>query len=143
MHSVSSGTSNVGLKQARARLFFSHYLTVRADQPDSTLSKSTIYALYKHMVDEDLKYDYANFSNALYVWTSDELVKVRAINSYLTFLIYLFQQPGGIEAINEAFHRFEIIKANNSTKSRKSKEKAGEVGEPARKRQRKQKVWIP
>jgi HSP20 family molecular chaperone IbpA len=120
---LSSSASNVGMKQGQARIFFAHYLNVRPEQADSPLAKATVHALYKHMIDDEFKYDYANFSNALYVWTSE----------------ILMQMPGGPEAIEDAFQRFETIKANSISKSRKSKDKTGDE-QPMRKRQRKQKT---
>ncbi len=47
--------------------------------------------------------------------------------------------PGGPEAIEDAFQRFETIRANNISKSRKTKDKSADE-QPMRKRQRKQKV---
>jgi len=116
----------VGLKQEKAHLFFQHYLLVRAGQPESTLTKSCIYAIYRHMMPDEFKYDYANFSNALYDWAYTELLK----------------QPGAGEAIDEAVRKFEVIKASRVRKMKPEKPPMEEplLEEPARKRQRKRKT---
>ena len=67
---------SVGLKQEKAHFFFSHYLVVRPHLAENTLSKSIVYALYRHMMLDEFRYDFANFSNALYDWAYLELVKV-------------------------------------------------------------------
>lgn len=110
MQSPKSQSLTVGLKQGKSHLFFSHYLYlqsytshlsiidlkrfVRLHLVDTTLTKSCIYAIYRHMMPEEYKYDYANFSNALYDWVYIEVFKVpRVILSYAPYLLIAFSNP--------------------------------------------------
>lgn len=43
---------------------------------ESTLTKSCVYTIYRNMMPDEYKYDYANFSNALYDWIYIEVFKV-------------------------------------------------------------------
>eukprot|EP01113_Clastostelium_recurvatum_P024862 TRINITY_DN2975_c0_g1_i2.p1 TRINITY_DN2975_c0_g1~~TRINITY_DN2975_c0_g1_i2.p1 ORF type:complete len:450 (+),score=130.78 TRINITY_DN2975_c0_g1_i2:60-1409(+) len=65
----------VGLKQEKAHTFFTHYLQVSPSLSESQLLKTTIFTLYRHLMPDEYRYDYANFSNALYDWTYGELNK--------------------------------------------------------------------
>jgi len=112
-------------------LFFSHYLLVRAHIPESSVTKNCIYAIYRHMMPDEFRYDYANFSNALYDWAYTELLK----------------QPGASEAIDDAVNKFEAMKASRVRKPKLEKTTIETVGqqdsgmgeEPQKKRQRKRK----
>lgn len=54
---------------------------------ESTLTKSCVYAIYRNMMPDEYKYDYANFSNALYDWIYIEVFKVQFF-LYLIITIY-------------------------------------------------------
>lgn len=74
--SKHSSALSVGLKQEKSHIFFHHYLVVGPHLAESTLAKSLVYALYRRMMPEDFRYDFANFANALYDWAYLELIKV-------------------------------------------------------------------
>jgi HSP20 family molecular chaperone IbpA len=122
MHGVATKPQSltVGLKQGKSHIFFTHYLYVRL-QLESTLTKSCVYAIYRHMMPDEYKYDYANFSNALYDW----------------IYIEVFKQPNATDIVEETLKKFELVKTTKVKKSGKS-ERTDE--DPPRKRQRKKKT---
>jgi len=109
----------VGLKQGKSHLFFTHYLHVGLHFVDS-LTKSCVYGIYRHTMPEEFRYDYANFSNALYDWV----------------YIEVFKQPNAAEIVEETLKKFELGK---TTKVKKTKSDRS-LDEPPRKRQRKKKT---